>query len=230
MDQEPKTVEEKETKQWSKKKLWIVIGVVVLVILLVPIMVFSPVISLLFSWMHDDPVEEYATPTMEQRFDIVQNAIITTAELNGHHAIYVQDESGNDMFRIYMTDDKEPADSILVNVVVDDESKMDDTFSITYSNQTTWEDMDLNFMIDLANSISEKAFSVGDLRSFLKDNTQKYYQEGSKYKYKHLDFFEHYGYQYLSEETIRHNQSAESDFQDGVITPPELILFGLIKE
>ena len=129
-----------------------------------------------------------------------------------------------------MTEKNEPADSILVNVVVDDESETDNLFSIVYCNKTTWEDMDLSFMVDLANSISAEPFTVGDLKRFLKDNTQKYYREGSKYKYKHLDFFENYGYQYLSEETIRHDQPEDSEYQDGVITPPELTIFGLIRE
>ena len=221
---------EKETRQWSKKRIWAIIGVIVFVILLALVIFLSPFITLLWGWTHDDQPGVDSIPASEQLFDTVQKAIIQTAEENGHHAIYVQDESGNDAFRIYMTEKNEPADSILVNVVVDDESETDNLFSIVYCNKTTWEDMDLSFMVDLANSISAEPFTVGDLKRFLKDNTQKYYREGSKYKYKHLDFFENYGYQYLSEETIRHDQPEDSEYQDGVITPPELTIFGLIRE
>lgn len=211
----------------AKKKLWIICGVVAFIIILILIMVLSPV-AFLASWLHDAEVEGVTAPTMEERFNAVQSSIIHIAETNGYHAIYTGDESGNDMFRIYMSDMNEPADSILVNVIVDDET--DDTFSITYYNKTTWKDMNLKFMVSLANAVSEKPFTERDLRNFLKDNTQKYYSDGSKYKYKHMDFFEQYGYQYLSEETIRHNQAESSDYQDEAVVTPELTIFGLIKE
>lgn len=212
----------------AKKKLWIMSGVVALIIILIPIMVLSPVGVLLASWLHDAEVKGDTAPTVEERFNSVQSSIINIAETNGHHAIYTRDESGNDMFRIYMTDINEPVDSILVNVIVDDET--DDTFSITYYNKTTWKDMDLKFLVSLANAVSEKPFNVKELKTFLEDNTQKYYSDGSKYKYKHLDFLEHYGYQYLSEETIRHDQAENSVFQDEAVVTPELTIFGLIKE
>jgi hypothetical protein len=217
-----------QTPAKKKKKLMITSGIVALIIILIPIMVLSPVWVLLIGWLHDAEDEAVTAPSMEERFNAVQSSIINIAETNGYHAIYTQDESGNDMFRIYMSNMNEPADSILVNVIVDDET--DDTFSITYYNKTTWKDMNLKFMVSLANAVSEKSFSERDLRNFLKDNTQKYYSDGSKYKYKHMDFFEQYGYQYLSEETIRHNQAESSDYQDEAVVTPELTIFGLIKE
>ena len=217
-----------QTPAKKKKKLMITSGIVALIIILIPIMVLSPVWVLLIGWLHDAEGEGVTAPTMEERFNAVQSSIINIAETNGHHAIYTRDESGNDMFRIYMTDMNEPADSILVNVIVDDET--DDTFTITYYNKTTWKDMNLKFMVSLANAVSEKPFTERDLKNFLKDNTQKYYSDGSKYKYKHMDFFEQYGYQYLSEETIRHDQAENSVFQDEAVVTPELTIFGLIKD
>ena len=105
-------MEQTPAKKKKKKKLMITSGIVALIIILIPIMVLSPVWVLLIGWLHDAEVEGVTAPTMEERFNAVQSSIINIAETNGYHAIYTQDESGNDMFRIYMSNMNEPADSI----------------------------------------------------------------------------------------------------------------------